>query len=151
MNFNDIDFKKINITKKDNNFHTLTYDNNKFILKLNNVQVPYGLENEYGKLTLKLNISDNDIIKHIINIEEIIIKKFKLNIKSQLRNNSLLTCRIPTIKNKIICDIKKNNSYYNIYKLKRNDFIDCLIFIDKIWLYNNNYYYKWNFKEILLS
>ena len=49
MNFNDIDFKKININKKDNNFHTLTYDNNKFILILNNVQVPYGLENEYGK------------------------------------------------------------------------------------------------------
>ena len=150
MDFDKINLENIDIFQNNSNFYSIKYNNDKLEIKINNVEIPYGLENEYGKLILKMNLIDKCLVKKIKDIEELITHKFKLNIKTQLRNDSLLTCKIPTIKNKIICDIKKNNSYFNIYNLKRKDYITACIYIDKIWLYKSNYYYKWNFKFITL-
>jgi len=149
---NLIDTNNINIEQISDNCFKITCNNQKLSIKLSKVKPPFGLDKEYNNLYLKLQLNDQNLVTYVKEIESKISNHLNQTIKSQLRNDNILTCKIPKIKNKIVCDIKDiNGSYYNIYNISKNQVISCELFIDNIWKYNDQFFYKWNYKTILIN
>ena len=153
MDFNNIDIDNIKIEKQEQ-FYSIKYNNSKLLIKIPRLKVPFGIETEYNNLILKLDLNTNESnnLKLLItNIENKINNILNINIKSQIRSDNILICKIPKIKNKITTLIKdNNNSYFNLYNITKNQLIEGCIYIDSIWEFQNKFYYKWNYKKIII-
>jgi hypothetical protein len=153
MNVSNINIEKIKFNKINNEIIQILYDGNRMEINTSLVNIPFGLEKEYSNYILKLEIG-NDLRYIIENIEKKIDEFLNIEINTQIRKKKnclpLLICKIPYKNNKIFCDaITKTNEFINIFKLKKNDILECVIYIDKIWRYKNNYYYKWKVNKIV--
>jgi hypothetical protein len=152
MNPNLIDINKISIVNINDNSFKVSYNNQKLMLSLSSINIPFGLDNEYNNLYLKMELNNQELLNIIKNIEHKFSEFLDTNIKSQLRNDNILNCKIPKLKSKIVCHIKdKEGSYYNIYNIPKNQIISCIIYVDSIWKYDNNYFYKWSYKNIIIN
>lgn len=147
-----IDVNKISLEDINENSFKVLYNNQKLILSLFSINTPFGLDKEYNNLYLKMELNNKEISKLINNIETKFSDCLNQTIKTQLRNDNILNCKIPRLKNKIICEIKdKNDSYYNIYNITKNQSISCDISVDSIWKYEDKYFYKWTYKKIIIN
>ena len=147
-----IDVNKISLEDINENSFKVLYNNQKLILSLFSINTPFGLDKEYNNLYLKMELNNKEISKLINNIETKFSDCLNQTIKTQLRNDNILNCKIPRLKNKIICEIKdKNDSYYNIYNITKNQSISCDISVDSIWKYGDKYFYKWTYKKIIIN
>ena len=147
MNVSNINIEKIKFNKINNEIIQILYDDNRMEINTSLVNIPFGLEKEYSNYILKLEIS-NELRYIIESIEKKIDEFLNIEINTQIRKTKnclpLLICKIPYKNNKFFCEaITKNNNFINIYNLQKNEILECVIYIDKIWRYKNKYYYKW--------
>jgi hypothetical protein len=148
--------------------YEIIYDTwNKIIFNMDNILIPFGIENYGVKKIINLEISkkNNDhynFLQCIKKIEEIIInickdndefkeKNFYSSLKK--RGNSLihirthLLCSGKNIKTKFMKMGKEDNTIL----LNKKDNLDkykCKIILDSIWIHNNEYGLVWMLEEI---
>ena len=155
MNVSNINIEKIKFNKINNEIIQILYDDNRMEINTSLVNIPFGLEKEYSNYILKLEIS-NELRYIIESIEKKIDEFLNIEINTQIRKTKnclpLLICKIPYKNNKFFCEaITKNNNFINIYNLQKNEILECVIYIDKIWRYKNKYYYKWKVNKIITN
>jgi hypothetical protein len=149
-----IDIEKIEFKKlTDNNFSVL-YDGGFLKFWCNKLFLPFGLEHEYNKTIIKLelnneNESDNHLKKVIYHIENLIKKKLNINdnefksiIKKRPNKSDILEIRIKSIKNNLITNIeyedKDNNYLKTLYDLPKKSFVNTQIEINALWDYRTD-------------
>ena len=145
LDVDKIAFKKIN----DNIFQIF---NNNAILKFWTppICIPFGIDTEYNKKLLKLELNDqhSHLKKVIIKIEKIIKKKldiedieFKSVIRTRDNKLDILECRLKTYKDNIITQIeyedKDNNYLKGIYDLQKMSNIKAEIEVNGLWDYRD--------------
>jgi hypothetical protein len=146
-----LDINKIEVKNISPNMNIITHDN--IVLKFWScfLPLPFGIENEYGKSIIKLELqNDKDdhmqLKKVIEHIEKLIITKmnieeneFKSSIKKRNGKNDMLELRIKTIKNKFLTEVeyldKENNYLKTIYDIKKQSVIKTQIEINGFWDY----------------
>ena len=133
-------FSFIEINK---NIYKIFYDNKPIEINIKNGIIPFGLEEEFNKYLLKIEVNSSDI-SIIYYIENLLLNIFNLNkdeIKSSIKikenHNDLLICNFKNYNNKIIVNIKYNNNKNNylktIYDLNKDDICDYNIYVESIW------------------
>lgn len=157
---NDLYVENIKMIKNNFNGFDIFYKNHLLCLETPTVKIPFGLEKEYSNLILKLQLInyENDknmetFLDKIKQIEQYLTNFLEDNLRSQIRFSEsydpLLITKISKIKNKITTEvIDEKNIPVNIFNLKKYDNLKCIIYLDKIWKYNNTYFYKWHVHKI---
>lgn len=150
-----LEMEKMEIKKIAENICTIDYENNKIKFWCNKLCLPFGLEDEYGKKIIKVELEDkNDnhvhlkkVIKHI---EKMIMKKmnvedegeFKSVIKKRPNKVDMLELRIKTMKNSILTEIeyenKTNNYLKTIYDIPKQSYVKTQIEINGLWDYRTD-------------
>lgn len=148
-----LDINKIEIEKISDNISLIYHNNVTLRFWTSKILCPFGIDNEYNKYLLKLEVNnekdeDTHLKKLILHIENLIRKKldmdeseFKSIIKK--RNNSdLIECRIKTIKNSILTIIeyedKDNNYLKTIFDIPKQSYLKVQFEINGLWDYRND-------------
>tara|TARA_A100001035_G_C27591622_1_gene412197 strand:+ start:120 stop:599 length:480 start_codon:yes stop_codon:yes gene_type:complete len=136
------DKNKFSFIEINKNIYKIFYDNKPIEINIKNGMIPFGLEKEFNKYLLKIDVNCNDI-SIIYYIEDLLLNIFNINkdeIKSCIRNkenhNDILICNFKNYKNKIIVNIKynnKNNYLKTIYDLNKDDICNYTINVESIW------------------
>lgn len=148
IDINKLEFKKIN-----ENISLIYHDNKTLRFWTPLILVPFGIDNEYNKYLLKLEIDDKidehvHLKKIILHIENLIKKKldisdleFKSVIKYRENNNDLIEPRLKSIKNNITTIIdfedKENNYLKTIFDIKKQNYYKVQLEINGFWDYRN--------------
>ena len=162
-----INKKKIN--NETNEFYSIYIKGNKNVeLEINNVLLPFGLEEEYNNFIIKINLDNNnsqtkelketvtllekyieDTIQKLNNNKDFrLVSKIK---KTEERFDDLLVCKIPQKNNKVKCYITDYGGYFKtIYDLGKKTRCNIVIYLDILFLKNNKIYYTWKIKEITI-
>ncbi len=146
-----LDIDKLEIRNVASNINVVLHDNITLKFWTCKLCIPFGLENEYGKKIIKLELENDNadhiqlkkIIEHIeklvrkkMNIEE---NEFKSVIKKRKDRNDMLELRIKVMKNNILTEIeyedKTNNYLKTIYDLPKQVYIKTQIEINGFWDY----------------
>lgn len=147
-----LDINKFELNNVSNNISLISYDNKALKFWTPRILIPFGIDNEYNKYLLKLEINEKNeeqlhFKKILVHIENLIKKKlniegdneFKSIIKSRGENNDLIECRIKTIKSNILTSIefedKDNNYLKTIFEIPKQSFIKAQIEINGFWDY----------------
>ena len=160
---------KINKSKENTEFFSVFIQGSKNVeLEINNVILPFGLEEEYNNLIIKIDLDKNnsqtkELLDTVILIEKYIeetIQKINKNKdftlvskikKTQERFNDLLVCKIPQKNKKAKCYITDCGGYYKtIFDLKKNTRCNIVIYLDILFIKNYKIYYTWKIKEIMI-
>lgn len=144
--------ENISITKLNSNFFEL---NEKLVIKLDNIKFPFGFENNNTILKCNITTKQTELIKNIENMLEKKIKDIdhKYEIKSQLilkekYANQLIT-KVHSHKNKILSIFVNNDDIISPYTIITNkNKYEMIIFLDKLWLNNDIFFYKWKIRKI---
>lgn len=131
-------------------------ENKELIIKTPFLNLPFGIEKEYGNYILKLQVKkDNtDFLNFIKNIEEFIEEKFCKPVISQIRYHDkfdpIIITKILNRKNYIITEvINESNECVNFFSLQKKMQISVDIIIDKLWIRENDIIYKLKIKKII--
>jgi len=148
-----IDINKLELKNVNKNISLVYHDDITLRFWSPPILAPFGIDNEYNKYLLKLELNEN-IEKHIhlkkiiLHIENLIKKKlniqdeeFKSVIKKRPNKKDLIECRIKTIKNSIQTRIeyedKDNNYLKTIFDLQKQSNIKLQLEINGFWDYRN--------------
>lgn len=138
-------------SKNDIKYNSYEKGNVNIVLDLPKLKIPFGIENNYNKYEIKLELDDKckfikPLIRKIENyIEEIKgLDNFKLvsNIRENGTYNDLLTIKIPYYRNKFMSKIEsRNEDIYlpTFYDIGKNMYASSTIHIKKFWILNNKY------------
>jgi len=137
---NNLELKRVN-----ENLYKIFYNNKKIIMPINDAKVPFGLENNYNKYKLKIELKDNDTKDMIYEIENYLMDHFKITekkFKSSIRKNKkyvdLLICNLKKYNNNIIVKIKYNSEddyLKTIYDISKDHIGNYSVHIDSVWYY----------------
>jgi len=145
-----------NVRMENNNIY---YNNNILSFELNEFKIPFGLENEYNKYLLKLEVEESNLLINIIEQLENKLQNMYPNIKckSTIRKNknfkNLLICKLKEVNNKFCSSYycNRDDRYLStILDLKKNDIIKCKIKVGKYWNMNNKVGIYIEITEIIL-
>jgi len=150
LDINKIDLKCIN-----ENIYQILHDG--VILKFwsPKILIPFGLENEYNKNIIKLELNNSNdehsYFKKIIQHLENLIKKklnlednheFKSIIQTRKNNNQFIECKIKSMKNNLITTIEyedtDNNYLKTLYDLPKQSYVKAQIEINGLWDYRTD-------------
>ena len=148
-----LDINKIDLKRNTDNIYQILH--NDIVLKFwtPKILVPYGLDNEYNKYLIKLeiekdNLEQSHLNKIILNIEKIIKKKMNIEdieFKSIIKNREncdLIECRVKNIKNNITTIIeyedKDNNYLKTIFDLPKHCYVKAQIEVYGLWDYRTD-------------
>ncbi len=154
-----MDLKKINIEDIKFDFinNNLIKLKKNMLIKLTNVNIPFGIEDYKNKLYLTIETNEEtsiqlnsleeslkrkylDFLKEIKNTVEIELNDIDLTLNSYIKkkneNSSLIKFKIKTYRNKPIINITNNKSCFEIEK---NSKCDIILNIEGIWNYNNSF------------
>lgn len=138
-------------SKNDIKYNSYEKGHVNIVLDLPKLKIPFGIENNYNKYEIKLELDDTcKFIKPLIRkIEKYIaetkgLENFKLvsNIRENGKYNDLLTIKIPYYRNKFMSKIEsKNENIYlpTFYEIEKNMYASSTIHIKKFWILNNKY------------
>jgi hypothetical protein len=150
------DINKLNLKNVSNNIYQIYYDNSSLKFWTPNILAPFGIDTEYGKKILRLELdttnNNKDLNKHIhlkkviLYIEKLIKDKLNVNneefksiIKKRLNKEDVIECRLKMFKDRIITNIeyenKDNNYLKTIYDLEKMSIIKAEIEIYGLWDY----------------
>lgn len=149
-----LELEKLELRSINENIYQIFHDNVMLKFWSPKILIPFGLENEYGKYIIKLEIDSNNpdhlkLVKIINYIEDLIKKKlniednneFKSIIQTRKNNKQFIECKIKSMKNNIISKIEyedKDNYYLKtIYDLPNQVNVKALIEINGLWDYRN--------------
>lgn len=156
----DLYSENIKLTKNNFDGFDIFYNNHFLCLETPKLKIPFGLEKEYSNFILKLQLTNikNDenmekFLDKIKQIEQYLSNFLDGNLRSQIRFSEdydpILITKISKIKNKITTEVLDEKDIpVNIFSLKKYDNLKCIIYLDKIWKYNNTYFYKWHVHKI---
>ena len=148
-----IDINKIELVKTTDNFFQILHDNQTLKFWGPKLLVPFGIDSEYNKYILRLELDGKDsdleqqyLKKIILHIEKIIRKKFNIEdntfksiIKNRGEKTDLIECKIKTVKNNIITKIeyedKTNNYLKTIFDLPKQSYVKVEFEIYGLWDY----------------
>ena len=146
-----LDINKFELNNVSDNISLISYDKKTLKFWTPRILIPFGIDNEYNKYLLKLEINKNNeeqihLKKILLHIENLIKKKmniedneFKSIIKNRGENNDLIECRLKTMKNNILTNIefedKDNNYLKTIFDIPKQSFIKAQIEINGLWDY----------------
>ena len=148
-----LDINKLELKNINSNISLIYHDNKTLRFWTPLILAPFGIDNEYNKYLLKLEI-DEKIEEHIhlkkilLHIENLIKKKLEitdLEFKSIIKhreNGDLVEARLKTIKNNIttIVDFedKENNYLKTIFDIKKQTYYKVQLEINGVWDYRND-------------
>ena len=149
-----LDKDKFTLKEVNENMYNILYDNSTLKFMGPKILLPFGLENEYGKYLIKLELDkENDehifLKKIILHLEKIIKEKleiknddiFKSILQKRKNNNEFLECRIKNIKNNMVTTIeyedKDNNYLKTIYDLPKQSYVKLQFEINSLWDYRD--------------
>lgn len=151
-----LDINKLNLKNISDNVYQIYHDQSILKFWTPNILVPFGIDTEYGKKIVRLELDTTDNNKHlnkhihlrkvILYIEKLIKDKlnivdeeFKSIIKKRLNKNDVIECRLKMFKDRIITNIEyedKDNHYLKtIYDLEKMSTIKAEIEIYGCWDY----------------
>tara|TARA_B100000989_G_scaffold273578_1_gene231834 strand:- start:802 stop:1302 length:501 start_codon:yes stop_codon:yes gene_type:complete len=161
-----INIDSITLEKAQKGSHyNILYEGNPISLETDNFPLPFGLEESYGNMFIKLclsNIKNSKESQELYNFINSLENKLQElipdcdSIQSQIRTHSkydpILTVKIPTFKNTVSCDIvEKDNTPFNIYGLSKGDYVRCHLIIDTVWYFKGKYSYKIKAKKVVVD
>ena len=126
------------------NLYKIYIRGDKLKIHLYNTKIPFGLENEYDKYRLKIEINEEleeinclqeieKILKPIFNVTE---EKFKSVIRSSPKYNNLLICSFKHNNPQVDVVFKRKDDYLkSIYDLEKGCLADVVITLDCVWYY----------------
>jgi hypothetical protein len=149
-----LDINKFELKEVTPNIYQLLHNNEQLKFWSPTLKVPFGIDNEYNKYLLRLELNDNEsdqkhFKKIILHIENLIKKKmnvedneFKSVIRERQNNNSLIETKIKTVK-KIITTIieyedKDNNYLKTIFDLPKQSNVKIQLEIYGLWDYRTD-------------
>lgn len=148
-----IDINKLELKNVNPNISLVYHDDVTLRFWSPPILAPFGIDNEYNKYLIKLELNENieehiHLKKIILHIENLIKKKlnieneeFKSVIKKRPNKKDLIECRIKTIKNSIQTLIeyedKDNNYLKTIFDLQKQSNIKSQLEINGFWDYRN--------------
>jgi uncharacterized protein (UPF0333 family) len=144
-----LDIEKLHFKPQNENISFIFHDNSVLKFWTPSILIPFGIDDEYNKKLLKLEIN-TELTQHIhlkkiiLKIENMIKKKLDLEdleFKSILKNRpnkaDLVECRLKMYKNNIVTQIeyqdKDNNYLKTIYDLEKKSNIKAEIEINGLW------------------
>lgn len=140
INQSDLKFIKLN-----KNLYKILNKECEIQIQLKNIKIPFGLEKEYNKYKLKLDINDNNNISEIYFLENLVKNIFQINddkIKSVIRKrakyNDLLVCNLKMNKDNIFVTITYLNTkdyLKSIYDIDKDMIGDYIVCVDSVWHY----------------
>jgi hypothetical protein len=152
-----LDKNKFTLKEINENMYNILYDNNTLKFMGPKILIPVGLENEYGKYLIKLELEKENLEhiylkKIILHLEKIMKEKleikdenneiFKSILQIRKNNNEFLECRIKNIKNNMVTTIeyedKDNNYLKTIYDLPKQSYVKIQFEINGLWDYRDN-------------
>jgi len=144
-----LDIEKIYMKSMSPTFYNILHDEEFLRFWTCKLCIPFGLENEYGKIIIKLELdeknSEHVYLKKVVeHIEKLIRKKmdideaeFKSVIKKRPNKNDLLEIRLKTIKENIITKVeyedKETHYLKTIYDLPKQSFAKVQLEINGLW------------------
>lgn len=148
-----IDINKLEFKSVSDNISLIYYDNKTLRFWTPLILAPFGIDNEYNKYLLKLEINEKieehlHLKKLLLHIENLVKKKlnmddieFKSIIKTRINNCDLVETRLKNIKNNITTIIeyedKDNNYLKTVFDLKKQSQIKVQVEINGLWDYRN--------------
>ena len=148
-----IDINKLEFKSVSDNISLIYYDNKTLRFWTPLILAPFGIDNEYNKYLLKLEINEKieehlHLKKLLLHIENLIKKKlnmddieFKSIIKTRINNCDLIETRLKNIKNNITTIIeyedKDNNYLKTVFDLKKQSQLKVQVEINGLWDYRN--------------
>jgi hypothetical protein len=148
-----LDINKIELKEVAPNIYQLLHDNEQLKFWSPILKVPFGIDNEYNKYLLRLELNDEEgdqqhFKKIILHIEKLIKKKlnlenieFKIVIRDRKNSNSLIETKIKTVKKIITTAIefedKDNNYLKTIFDLPKQSNVKIQLEIYGLWDYRN--------------
>jgi hypothetical protein len=141
-----LDSEKIDFKEMSENIYQIYHDGNILKFWTPKILIPFGIENEYNKYIVKLELDkdDYDNIEHqklkklILHIENLIKKKkdiedieFKSIIKNRLNKSDMIECRLKNLKGTIGTLFeykdKENNYLKTIFDMPKNSYVRAQI------------------------
>lgn len=163
MDFRTILIDDIYIKKSIRNSYDIKLNNKTIEFITPELYVPFGIENKFNNYFLNLELvktrdENVELFQYFIeSLESKLIDLLEIPkeiFNSQLRiteNNVLVYTKLFQRNNKILTNFKnKENENLNIFSLPKNTYVKLILIIDKIWNYNDKFYYKLKIKEIIL-
>ena len=158
-----LDINKIELKRVNDNIYQILYDNNSLKFWSPKILVPFGIDNEYNKYLMKLEVDENDSNKYknehihlkriIMHLEKMIKEKieieienkendeFKSILKKRFNKSDMIECRIKTLKTKIITEVeyedKENNYLKTIFDIPKQSYVKVQLEINGLWDYRN--------------
>jgi hypothetical protein len=152
-----LDINKLEFKKNNENIYQILHDNNILKFWSPSILLPFGLDNEYDKYLIRLELDEKDtninnhnhLKKILLHIEKIVKEKlniddneFKSIIKKREKKNDLIECKIKTIKNNMVTTIEyednDNNYLKTIFDLPKQSYVKVLFEIYGLWDYRND-------------
>ena len=146
-----LDINKVELKQSTDNIYQLLHNNATLKFWSPKILVPFGINNEYNKYVIKLELESNNpehehFKKILLSIEKIIKKKFNIEdielksvIKTRENKNELIECRIKTMKNNILTQIeyedKDKNYLKTIFDMPKQCHIKAQIEVYGLWDY----------------
>jgi len=149
-----IDINKLEFKKNNDNIYQILHDNNILKFWSPSILLPFGLDNEYDKYIIRLELNEKDknannhdhLKKIFLHIEKIVKEKlniddmeFKSIIKKRDKKDDLIECKIKTIKNSIITTIEyedvDNHYLKTIFDIPKQCHVKVLFEIYGLWDY----------------
>jgi hypothetical protein len=147
-----IDSNKIDFKKNTENIYQILHDNTLLKFWSPPILLPFGLDNEYDKYLIRLeldenNLQHNHLKKILLHIEKISKEKlsieddnqFKSLIKKREKKSDMIECKIKTIKNNINTIVeyedKDNNYLKTIFDIPKQSYVKVLFEIYGLWDY----------------
>jgi len=166
-----MDFKvlKIDSIEIDDDYNIYYVNSNKerkhLEIKTPLLYLPFGLDKDSKNIYLNLQLrkiacpqNNKDIklfLEFIENLEKLIQTKIQKEVKSVIRKNvkydTIINTKVLKYKNRISTEVYKGKENYNLYNIEKEEYMNCDILIDKVWLYNDILYYKLKLKKIFIK
>jgi hypothetical protein len=163
-----LDINKIELKELTENIYQILYEGKSLKFWSPTILIPFGLEYEYNKQILKVEVDENEgnkyknehihLKKLILHIEKLIkdkinmnngnndtndaIDQFKSIIKKRHNRSDMIECRIKKMKNNIMTSIeyedKEHNYLKTIYDLPKQSYVKIQFEINGLFDYRNN-------------
>ena len=164
MDLCDIDISKILINKSVKNSYDLKYNGNSLVFTTPKIYMPFGYEEKFYNYYINFELYDvkknkeiENFLDFLVNIEIKIVDLLGIDtmlLNSQVRlsdsHNPILYTKVNYRNKKIISSIEdEKGKPINFFNLEKDIFTKATLMIDKIWLKNNRYFFKYIIKDMV--
>jgi hypothetical protein len=151
-----LDINKLDFIKNSDNIYQMFHDGKPLKFWTPVIEAPFGVDHEYNKYLIKLEINQNESNKYfsehayfkkiLLHVEKLVKQKmdiddieFKSILKTRPNKGELVECRIKTLKKNIMTEIeytdKEANYLKTIFDMPKNSWVTAQIELYGVWDY----------------